>query len=130
MTITICALNQFQLTAARRRLEPQSKAQKLMVLFQLTAARRRLGALVLILGFIGWFQLTAARRRLAAQAYAAIPADAFQLTAARRRLASCCLFSFVSDGKSRSLPLNSGDVTKLKYSSNSRDKSASWELCK
>ena len=104
-------LCQFQLTAARRRLDHSTNRFLIPFEFQLTAARRRLvhrgdKGRIAQARFNsqppegGWppptttarlsilFQLTAARRRLEQWFVPSTPALAFQLTAARRRLAA------------------------------------------
>ena len=102
------AQQQFQLTAARRRLEVSKMRDDVRNEFQLTAARRRLGATEYSTYSISTFQLTAARRRLGVNVLSHCsfnsfnsqppeggwtpdgldPKDLkpFQLTAARRRL--------------------------------------------
>ena len=79
-------LQQFQHTAARRRLAIPPLIMLPMLLFQHTAARRRLGKGDDYFIRVEMFQHTAARRRLARRKASLCACSMFQHTAARRRL--------------------------------------------
>ena len=118
---------EFQLTAARRRLGKPWANKTCVTLFQLTAARRRLAQPLGIKPKMAAFQLTAARRRLGSRCrreddrshfnsqpreggwdvdIAKAAVASFQLTAARRRLDN--LFAGIGSAYFNSQPREGG----------------------
>ena len=136
-TIYLNQTSQFQLTAARRRLDVMSillsKEQAVSTHSRPKAAGSYRTS---VLNSLLWFQLTAARRRLEIPPYPRKTLMMFQLTAARRRLATpAANFCSNTSVSTHSRPKAAGCLIFLIYcfirvSTHSRPKAAGLHLVK